>query len=45
MEFKELSKKNINEVESEILSSWKDMDILKKTTDHREGCTENRELE
>ena len=38
MEFKELSKKNINEVESEILSSWKDMDILKKTTDHREGC-------
>ena len=38
MEFKELSKKNINEVESEILSGWKDMDILKKTTDHREGC-------
>ena len=38
MEFKELSKKNINEVESEILSSWKDMDILKKTTDHRAGC-------
>ena len=38
MEFKELSKKNINEVESEILSSWKDMDILKKTTEHREGC-------
>lgn len=38
MEFKELSKKNINEVESDILSSWKDMDILKKTTDHREGC-------
>ena len=38
MEFKELSKKNINEVESAILSSWKDMDILKKTTDHREGC-------
>ena len=37
MEFKELSKKNINEVESEILSSWKEMDILKKTTDHREG--------
>ena len=38
MEFKELSKKNINEVESEILSSWKDMDILKKTIDNREGC-------
>ena len=38
MEFKELSKKNINEVESEILSSWKDMDILKKTTDHRADC-------
>ena len=38
MEFKELSKKNINEVESDILSSWKDMDILKKTIDHREGC-------
>jgi len=40
MEFKELSKKNINEVESDILSSWKDMDILKKTIDHREGCND-----
>lgn len=37
MEFKELSKKNINEVESEILESWKKIDILKKTTDHRNG--------
>lgn len=35
MEFKELSKKSINEVESEILSSWKSVDILKKTIDNR----------
>ena len=38
MEFKELSKKNINEVEADILSNWKDIDILKKTIDNREGC-------
>ena len=38
MEFKELSKKNINEVESEILKNWKSVDILKKTIDNREGC-------
>ena len=38
MEFKELSKKNINEVESEILKEWKSVDILKKTIDNREGC-------
>ena len=40
MEFKELSKKNINEVESEILANWKKEDILKKTTDHRDGCSD-----
>ena len=38
MEFKELSKKNINEVESDLLKEWKSVDILKKTIDHREGC-------
>ena len=38
MEFKELSKKNINEVESEILKEWKSVNILKKTIDNREGC-------
>ena len=37
MEFKELSKKNINEVESDILKEWKSVDILKKTVDNREG--------
>ena len=37
MEFKELSKKNINEVESDILRDWKSVDILKKTIDNREG--------
>ena len=36
MEFKELSKKNINEVESEILKEWKDTDILNKTIDNRD---------
>ena len=38
MEFKELNKKNINEVESGILSGWKSENILKKTIDNREGC-------
>ena len=38
MEFKELNKKSINEVESEILNDWKNVDILKKTIDNREGC-------
>ena len=38
MEFKELNKKSINEVESEILNDWKKVDILKKTIDNREGC-------
>ena len=38
MEFKELSKKDINEVESEILKDWKKVDILKKTIDNRDGC-------
>ena len=37
MEFKELSKKNINEVESDLLKEWKKVDILKKTVDNREG--------
>ena len=38
MEFKELNKKSINEVESEILNDWKKVNILKKTIDNREGC-------
>lgn len=38
MEFKELSKKNIDEVESDILKDWKSVNILKKTIDNREGC-------
>ncbi len=38
MEFKELSKKSINEVESDILNDWKSVNILKKTIDNREGC-------
>lgn len=38
MEFKELSKKNINEVESDILKDWKSVDILNKTIKNREGC-------
>lgn len=38
MEFKELNKKNINEVESEVLENWKKTNILKKTIDNREGC-------
>ena len=38
MEFKELSKKSISEVESDLLSNWKDMNILKRTTDNRKGC-------
>ena len=32
MEFKELDKRNVFEVEQDILSSWKEMNILKQTT-------------
>ena len=32
MEFKELDKRKVHEVESEILSSWKKMNILEKST-------------
>ena len=37
MKFKELDKKAVSEVENEILSNWKKVDILKKTIDNREG--------
>lgn len=35
MKFKELSKKNINEVEKDILNYWNNIDILNKTIDNR----------
>jgi len=38
MSFKSLSKENINEVESKILSNWEDIDILSKTIENRCGC-------
>ena len=38
MSFKSLSKENINEVESKILSNWEDVDILSKTIENRCGC-------
>ena len=37
MEFKELNKKVINEVEDEILTEWKKQDILNKTIENRSG--------
>ena len=37
MEFKELNKKVVNEVEDEILNEWKKQDILNKTIDNRNG--------
>ena len=37
MEFKELSKKSISEVENDILTEWKKQDILNKTIDNRNG--------
>ena len=36
-EFKELEKKNVFEVEQDILSKWKDEDILNKTIENRNG--------
>ena len=38
MKFNELSKKNINEVEQEISSYWKSIDILSKTIENRKNC-------
>ena len=35
--FKELDKRKANEVEKDILSSWKDMNILEETIKNREG--------
>ena len=35
MEFKELNKKVINEVEDDILKVWKEQDILNKTIENR----------
>ena len=37
MEFKELKKGNISEVESEILNFWKEKDIFNKSIENREG--------
>ncbi len=37
MEFKELSKKQINEAESEVLSFWKENNIFEKSIENREG--------
>ena len=36
--FKELDKRKPNEVEKDILKSWKSMNILDKTVENREGC-------
>ena len=36
-EFKELEKKNVFEVEQDILRKWKDEDILNKTIENRNG--------
>lgn len=38
MNFKSLSKENINEVESKILSHWEDIDILSKSIENRCDC-------
>ena len=38
MKFKELSKEKVNVVEEEILNNWKNIDILNKTIENREGC-------
>ena len=37
MEFKELEKGQVSKIESNILSKWKDMDILKRTIENREN--------
>ncbi|MCM1370986.1 MAG: isoleucine--tRNA ligase [Clostridium sp.] len=36
--FKSLSKKEINEIEEDILKNWKDIDILGKTIEIRNNC-------
>jgi len=38
MNFKSLSKENINEVESKILNRWEEIDILNKTIENRCNC-------
>ena len=38
MNFKSLSKENINEVESKILNSWEEIDILSKSIENRCDC-------
>ena len=35
--FKELDKRSVNEVESDILKYWKDNKIFEKTIENREG--------
>lgn len=37
MKFEELSKKQVSEVEADLLSKWKEQDILAKTINNREG--------
>ena len=37
-DFKELDKRNINEVENDILNKWKKEDILTKTIENRKGA-------
>ena len=36
--FKSLSKCSVEEMETNILDSWKKMDILNKTIENRDGC-------
>ena len=36
-DFKELDKRNVHDVENDILEEWKRIDILNKTIDNREG--------
>ena len=36
-DFKELDKRNVHDVEKDILEEWKRIDILNKTIDNREG--------
>ena len=38
MKFKELSKSSTSVVENKILKNWKEMNILDKTIENREGC-------
>ena len=36
-EFKELDKRTVHEVETDILKNWQDVDILNKTIENRNG--------